>query len=89
MYIVTYYCGVVTVDYYILFVSVSLSVGKVTVSLSWGGAHVCLSVVQVLVGGKVGWGFYGWWGSFSKASEILLEDMLYSSFRWLFSENSL
>jgi len=49
---------------------------------------VCLSVGWVLVGGRVGWGFYGWWGSFSKASKILLEDMLHSSFRWLFSENS-
>ena len=41
----------------------------------------------------VGWGvgakgleIYGWWG-FSRASKILLGDMLCSSFRWLFLEN--
>jgi len=32
-------------------------------------------------------GFYGWWG-FSRASKILLGDMVCSSFRWLFLENS-
>jgi len=69
-----------------------------TYLVSWDG-HVrmagkwCdLSERGLGIGGSGVWGlqcgdFYGWWG-FSSALKILFGDMDWSSFRWLFLENS-
>jgi hypothetical protein len=53
--------------------------------LSCGPGCYCLEVGVGL--GNLGFFVWFYWG-FSKASKILLGDMMYSSFKWLFLVNS-
>ena len=77
------------VVYFILFVSVGISFClDVRPMLGWKASGVILWKGRVLSGGGLlGLRVWGFMAGFSRASKILLGDMLCSSFRWLFLEN--